>query len=58
MNRNVNGYQVVFNKSLDRHTDEGIMVATRKRRDGTVEVIKSCVDDSISTFVSMIKSKK
>ena len=58
MKHSINGYKVMFNKSYDRHCSEGIMVATRTRADGIEEVIKSCVDDSISTFVSMLKSKQ
>ncbi len=58
MKHNVNGFSVVWNKSYDRHTDEGILVATRPRGDGTQEVYKSCVEDNISTFMSMLKSKK
>ena len=58
MNRNINGYQVTFNKSFDRHTCEGIVVATRPRADGTLEVLKSCVDDNINSFVAMLKGKK
>ena len=57
MNRNINGYQVVWNKGYDRRSDEGIITATRARTDGSLEIIKSCVDDSITTFVTMLKSK-
>ena len=57
MKHNVNGFSVVWNKSYDRHTNEGILVATRSRADGTREVIRSCVDDSINTFVTMLKRK-
>ena len=58
MKPSINGYKVVFNKSYDKHTNEGIMIATRTRADGVEEVIKSCVDDSVCTFVNMLKSKQ
>jgi hypothetical protein len=58
MKHSINGYKVMFNKSYDRHTNEGIMIATRTRADGTEEMLKTCVDDSISTFVSMLESKR
>ena len=57
MKHNVNGFTVVWNKGYDRHTNEGILVATRSGADGTREVIRSCVDDSINTFVTMLKRK-
>ena len=57
MKHNVNGFSVVWNKGYDRHADEGILVATRSRADGTKEVIRSCPDDSINAFVQMLKSK-
>ena len=57
MKHNVNGFSVVWNKSYDRHTNEGILVATRSRADGTQEMYKSCVDDSINAFVNMLKTK-
>lgn len=57
MKHNVNGFKLVWNKSYDKHTNEGIMVATRRRGDGTEEILKSCFDDSISTFVSMLKTR-
>ena len=57
MKHNVNGFSVVWNKSYDRHTNEGILVATRSRTDGTQEMYKSCVDDSINAFVNMLKTK-
>jgi len=57
MKHNINGFNIIWNKSYDRHTNEGIMVATRRRHDGTEEILKSCFDDSISSFVSMLKSK-
>lgn len=58
MKRSVNGFRVIWNKGYDRHTDEGILVATRPRTDGTKEVIRSCADDSITTFINMLKGKK
>ena len=57
MNHSVNGFKLVWNKSRDKHADEGIMVATRTRGDGTREVLRSCVDDRIDTFVAMLKYK-
>lgn len=57
MKRNVNGFRIVWNKGYDRHCNEGILVATRSRADGTQEVIRSCIDDSIDTFVTMLKFK-
>lgn len=57
MKHKVNGFNVVWNKSYDRNTNEGIMVATRTRQDGTEEILKSCFDDSINTFVSMLKTR-
>ena len=57
MKHSVNGYKVVWDKGFDRHTNEGVLVATRSRADGTHEVIKSCADDNINTFVSMLKAR-
>jgi len=58
MKRNINGFEVVWNKGYDRHTDEGIIIASRMRLDGTSEVYKSAAADNIMSFVNMLKSKK
>jgi hypothetical protein len=53
----VNGFKVVFNKSFDRHTEEGILIATRTRPNGTQEKYQTSSEDSIQMFANMLKSK-